>query len=342
MPFKVIVTRDFDHMSEVAAGLVIGDVRRTLAAQSSYVLGLATGNSPTGLYKHLAKAANAGEIDPSRITSFNLDEYIGLPGENAQQRALHRESYGFFMIQELFGLLATKFREVNVPCAALIDQDRLESELNTHPGDWTLEGSDRGKAVVIRADAGSEYLRWVRKTILDAYAGKIARSGGIDLHVVGVGGRGHVGFHEAGIPFEGKEVLLVKLDDNTVHNAVADGHFASRAESPAYAVTMGAELVYRARTVLLLASGRRKADAVADALFMEPDCSVPISYGHALARSGGNMIFVVDRLAAAGFLDRAAELRGRGIELEDLGEARASVPVEDLKFFRDPGSGRLG
>ena len=100
MPFKVYVTRDFDHMSEVAAGLVVEDVNRKLSSRPAYVLGLATGNSPTGLYKHLAKAANAGKIDPSRMISFNLDEYIGLPGENAQQRALHRESYSFFMRSE--------------------------------------------------------------------------------------------------------------------------------------------------------------------------------------------------------------------------------------------------
>jgi len=65
-----------------------------------YILGLATGSSPTGLYKHLAGEANAGEFDPSKIESFNLDEYVGLPGENAQQRALHPESYSYFMIQE--------------------------------------------------------------------------------------------------------------------------------------------------------------------------------------------------------------------------------------------------
>ncbi|MDI9613229.1 MAG: 6-phosphogluconolactonase [Acidobacteriota bacterium] len=338
MPFKVIVTRDFDHMSEVAAGLVVDDIRRTLASRPSYVLGLATGNSPTGLYKHLAREANAGEIDPARITSFNLDEYVGLPGENAEQRALHRESYSFFMIQELFGLLATNFHEVNIPLGTLIDQDKMELELKTHPGDWTLRGNDRGKAIVIHPEAGSDYLRWLQETVLDGYADKIARAGGVDLHIVGVGGRGHVGFHEVGIPFEGSEVLLVKLDDNTVHNAVVDGHFASRSESPTYAVTMGAELVYRAKSVLLLANGKRKADAIAKALFMEPDCSVPISYGHTFARSGGNMIFVVDRLAAAGFLGREAQLRERGIDVEDIGEERASVPVESLQFFCAPGS----
>ena len=67
-----------------------------------------------------------------------------------------------------------------------------------------------------------------------------------------------MGFHESGIPFKGSKVLLIKLDDNTVLNAVADGHFCSKEESPRYAISMGAELIYQARTVVLLASGKRK------------------------------------------------------------------------------------
>ncbi len=342
MPFKVIVTSDFDHMSEVAAAVAVEDVRQTLASKPSYVLGLATGNSPTGFYKHLAKAANAGRIDTSRMVSFNLDEYVGLPGENAQQRALHRQSYSFFMIQEFFGLLQNKPREVNVPWGTLIDQAVLDAELKANPGDWALQGVDKGKAVVIKQDAKSEYLRWIRREILDAYANKIARCGGIDLHVIGVGGRGHVGFHEAGVPFESNPVILVKLDDNTIENALIDGHFSSRDESPLYAVTMGAELIYKARTVLLLANGKRKADAVADALLMEPDCSVPISYGHILSKNGGNMIFVIDRLAAAKVLEKADEIRKRGIELEDRSAQRASVSVASLHFSRNPETCLMG
>ncbi|TFG36984.1 MAG: 6-phosphogluconolactonase, partial [Syntrophobacterales bacterium] len=111
--FKVIITQDFDHMSEVASRLVVDDIKEKQGGKESYVLGLATGNSPTGLYKHLAKKANKGDFDSTRITSFNLDEYAGLPGKNAQQRVMHAESYSYFMIQELFGLLHTKFREVN-------------------------------------------------------------------------------------------------------------------------------------------------------------------------------------------------------------------------------------
>jgi len=329
-------------MSEVAAGLVVEDIRQKLVSKPSYVLGLATGNSPTGLYKHLAKAANSGKIESSKIISFNLDEYIGLPGVNPQQRALHKESYSFFMIQELFGLLQNKFREINVPWGTLIDQSVFEAELKANPDDWEMQGSDKGKAVVIKRDAKSGYLRWIRKEIQNAYAEKIAGYGGIDLHVIGVGGRGHVGFHEAGVPFEGNQVLLVKLDDNTIENAVTDGHFSSKQDCPLYAVSMGAELVYKAKTVLLLANGKRKADAVVDTLLMEPDCSVPISYGHILSQKGGRMIFVIDCLAAAKVLEQADQVRKRGIELEDRSSQHASVAVSSLHFFRNPETGRMG
>jgi glucosamine-6-phosphate deaminase len=179
-------------MSEVAAQIVVKDIKNTLHNKDAYVLGLATGNTPTGLYKHFAMVANAGEFDCTKIKSFNLDEYVGLPGENGQQRALHPESYSFFMVQEFFGLLEKKFKETNVPWGTLIDQERLLAELNANPNDWEEQGADKGKAIAIKANAHSEYLAWIRKEILDAYWEKIERNGGIDLQVIGVGGRGHV------------------------------------------------------------------------------------------------------------------------------------------------------
>ena len=342
MPHTVIVTSDFDHLSEVAAEFILGRVARTLAQQPTFVLGLATGNSPTGVYKHLAKAANHQRLPVDRLRSFNLDEYVGLPGENPQARALHPESYTFFMIQELFGLLRDKFAETNVPWGCLIDQDRLVRELDAHPGDWEAQGADKGQAIVIRPDAASDYLREVRTGILDAYEQKIRRAGGIDLHLIGVGGRGHVAFHEAGIPFAGNRMLLVRLDDNTVDNAVADGHFARREDSPRYAVSMGAELVYEARCVVLLASGPRKAEPVAASLLEDPTPAVPISYGQTYARRGGDLVYVIDREAAAGILDRRADLERRGIVIEDLSGGEASRRIEELAFRRDPASGLIG
>jgi glucosamine-6-phosphate deaminase len=318
MSFKIIITRDFEQMSEVGAGLVVENIRQVLKEKDTYTLGLATGNSPTGLYKHLARAANADVFDSARVRSFNLDEYVGLPGENPQQRALHPESYSFFMIQELFGLLTKKFKETNVPWGTLIDQEKLIAELKAHPADWQEQGADKGKAIVIDPAAKSDYLKWVRRSILDAYAEKISAYGGIDLHIIGVGGRGHVAFHESGIPFDGNQVLLVKLDDNTVENAVKDGHFTSLTDSPSYAVSMGAELVYKARTVVLLANGARKRDPIAESLLNDPTPLVPISYGKIYARQGGRMIYVLDKAAAEKVLENADAVKKQKIEIEDI------------------------
>ena len=125
-------------MSKVAAEIVKKKLIEISKTKKEIVLGLATGNSPTGMYKHLAQAANNGEFDSSRIRSFNLDEYVGLPGENVQQRVVHPESYCYFMIQEFFGLLKKKFIETNVPFGSLIDQKTLIRELKKYPGDWDI------------------------------------------------------------------------------------------------------------------------------------------------------------------------------------------------------------
>lgn len=342
MPLDVIITRDFDHLSEVAARFLLDDIRDALARKPKYVVGFATGNTPTGLYKHLAKSANDGDFDSSKVVSFNLDEYVGLPGENPQQRTLHPQSYTFFMVQELFGLLRKKFAEMNVPWGILVDQERLAAEMEAHREDWTMLGTEAGHAIVISKSARSEYLTWIREKILEAYERKIEKAGGIDLQVVGVGQKGHVGFHEAGIPFDGNTMLLVKLDENTIANAARDGHFVDREKSPSYAVSMGAPLIFRARTVMLMANGSRKADVVAESLLREPDCAVPISYGQTYVRQGGRLLYVLDKVAAARVLQEADAITRRGARIRDISGEGASVRVEDLRFSRDPKTGLMG
>jgi len=317
MPIKVLVTRNYEHMSKVAADIVRKDISQTLRKKKEYVLGLATGSSPTGMYKRLVKAAKSGEFDSARIRSFNLDEYVGLPGKNPQERVMHPESYCYFMIQEFFGLLKDKFIEANVPCGSLIDQKRLMRELKDHPEAWREAGRDAGRAIVI-SGASSEYLAWIRKTLLDGYARQIKKAGGIDLQVIGVGGHGHVGFHESGIPFKGSKVLLIKLDDNTVLNAVEDGHFCSKKESPRYAISMGAELIYQARTVVLLASGKRKIEPIAEALVGDLTPNIPISYGQKYAEKGGNMIYVVDKIVGRQLISNKKALGRKKTKIKDL------------------------
>ena len=316
MPITVWITHDFEHMSEVAADIVKKNIVQTIRKKKEFVLGLATGNSPTGLYKHLAKAANEGAFDSGRIRSFNLDEYVGLPGENIQQRVMHPESYCYFMIQEFFGLLKKKFIETSLPYGTLIDQKLLIKELNAYPEDWEELGREAGRSIVIKAKPASKYLTWIKTSILDGYGRKIRRAGGIDLQVIGVGGRGHVAFHESGVPFKNSQVLLVRLDDNTIANAVADGHFTSKKEAPHYAVSMGTELVYQAGTVVLLANGERKVRPVAESLLGEVTPDVPISYGQVYAKRGGNLIYVLDKIAARELLINKDALKERKIEIE--------------------------
>ena len=316
MTIKVIITKDFNHMSEIAAGVVKDIIIQTLKEKEEFIFGLATGNSPTGMYKNLAKMANSGELDSSRIRSFNLDEYVGLPGENEQLRALHPESYCFFMIQEFFGLLNKKFIETSVLFGCLIDQKRLIQELEAHPDDWSALGTDAGKSIAFKEKVTSEYLAWVRDSVLNAYIKKIEKAGGIDLHIIGVGGRGHVAFHESGIPFEGSTVMLVKLDDNTIKNAVADGHFPTEDDSPNYAISMGAELVYKAKTILLLGNGARKTGPIAESLLNDPTPEVPISYGQIYSNNGGNLIYVIDEIAGQELLANRNVLEQKGIVIE--------------------------
>jgi glucosamine-6-phosphate deaminase len=59
------------------------------------VVGLATGGTPLGLYKQWIERRRRGEISFSHVTSFNLDEYIGLPRN-------HPRSYHTYMQQHLF------------------------------------------------------------------------------------------------------------------------------------------------------------------------------------------------------------------------------------------------
>lgn len=318
MPINVIITKNFDHLSEVAARIVKEKILQVLQKQKEFILGLATGNSPIGLYKHLAKMFNSGELDSNLIRSFNLDEYIGLPGENPQQRVLHPESYCYFMIQEFFGLLKKKFIETTVPYGCLLDQEQLVNELEANPEDWNELGIDAGKSIVIKENPTSEYLNWIRKTILEGYTQKIENAGGIDLQIIGVGGRGHVAFHESGIPFENSSVLLVKLDENTVENAVQDGHFSSKEESPLYAISMGAELVYKAKTVILLANGERKIESVSKSLLNDPTPDIPISYGQIYSNRGGNLIYIVDKIAGRDLLVNKETLKQKGIEIKEL------------------------
>lgn len=109
----VIVNKDYDEMSKSAAKKVAELVRSKLTA----VLGLATGSSPKGLYKELIRMHKNEGLDFSKVTTFNLDEYIGLTPD-------HPESYIYFMKENLFNEINVDERFVHVP-AGILDVNNI-------------------------------------------------------------------------------------------------------------------------------------------------------------------------------------------------------------------------
>lgn len=117
---KITVCKDYDEMSRRAGEIIV----RQMQKKPDSVLGFATGSTPIGLYQYLVKAYEEGKIDFSKITTFNLDEYIGLPPD-------HEQSYHYFMEENLFS-------KVNLPKEA-IHFPAVEGELSGKGYDKAIE-----------------------------------------------------------------------------------------------------------------------------------------------------------------------------------------------------------
>jgi glucosamine-6-phosphate deaminase len=105
---------------------------------------------------------------------------------------------------------------------------------------------------------------------------------------------------------------------------------------------MGAELIYQARSIVLLAAGKRKAASVAEALSRDSTDAVPISYGQDYVRRGGGLTYVLDREAAAGVFAERSVIERLGAVIQDISDGSADKKLADLVFFRDPETGRMG
>jgi glucosamine-6-phosphate deaminase len=94
---EVSIFPAYAEMSRAAAQ----EIADVLNAKPNAVLGMATGSTPLGVYQELVKMHRRGEIDFSHVTTFNLDEYVGLP-------VTHPQSYHHFMHENFF-------RQINIP-----------------------------------------------------------------------------------------------------------------------------------------------------------------------------------------------------------------------------------
>lgn len=98
------------------AGCVLGAkiIARVIRDKPNAVLGLATGRTPLRLYQELIRLHREEGLDFSHITTFNLDEYVGL-------LATHDQSYRYFMRENLFRHINIDQSRTHVPDGTAAD-----------------------------------------------------------------------------------------------------------------------------------------------------------------------------------------------------------------------------
>jgi glucosamine-6-phosphate deaminase len=110
---KMIEVENYQQMSEKAAEYIIDRVTNL----PSIKLGLATGGTPIGTYKHLIEDYQKNGTSYLNVTTFNLDEYIGLSGEN-------KNSYRYYMNDLFFNHIDINKGKTHIPQGDVSDMQR--------------------------------------------------------------------------------------------------------------------------------------------------------------------------------------------------------------------------
>lgn len=219
----ILIRKDYEEMSRAAAEIIAGLIQ----TKPNCVLGLATGSTPIGTYKELIRMHKNEGLGFSRITTFNLDEYLGISIDESKPYA-EDQSYARFMYEELFKHVNIRKGRTNVP-----------DGLSKDPHKFCLEYE---KAI---QKAGG----------IDLQLLGIGGDGHLGFNEPGSSlyGKTHV------------EALTAQtLDDN--FELFYKNSSVSREQMPHFAITMGIGTILNARHALMIASGPRKANIVAKAL----------------------------------------------------------------------------
>lgn len=236
---KIYKGKDYVEACEIAAQIIAAQIKE----KPNCTLGLATGSSPIGIYNSLIEKYKKGELDFSKVSSINLDEYKGLSPENDQ-------SYRYFMNSHLFDHVNINKEHTYVPNGLNPDADAACAE----------------------------------------YDKIIENSNGIDLQLLGIGHNGHIGFNEPCSTFP-KTTHCVDLTQSTID---ANARFFETIDMvPKQAYTMGIGSIMQAETVLVIVSGKEKADIFQKAFFGPITPEVPAS----VLQLHRNAIIVGDKAA---------------------------------------------
>lgn len=116
---RIIKARDYDEVSRKAVNIIFS----VMTQKPDCVLGLATGSSPVGIYKELVRRYEEGNLDFSRVTTVNLDEYRGLDKEDPQ-------SYAYYMKENLFSHVNIPMENTHLPDGREEDSEKACEEYN--------------------------------------------------------------------------------------------------------------------------------------------------------------------------------------------------------------------
>lgn len=209
---KIIVCENYEEMSAKCTEIFANLVKSNPGCK----LGLATGSTPEGLYANLSELCQKGELDFSQVTTYNLDEYYPISGDNDQ-------SYRYFMNDKLFN-------NINI---------------------------DKNNTFVPNGEAEDPVAE------CESYEEMLEKAGGVDIQLLGIGQNGHIGFNE---PDE-ELCCVTHLTDLTESTIKANARFFESIDDvPTKALTMGIGSIFRAKKVVLLASGENKREAVENLL----------------------------------------------------------------------------
>ena len=213
----------------IAARALARRIADAITANPHLVLGLPTGRTPVGFYHELATLAARGRANFAGVTTFNLDEFFGIPASDAG-------SYRRYMDAHLFS---------RVP----IDPSRINF----------LDGA--------APDSDAECGRYERA---------IADAGGIDIQILGIGTNGHIGFNEPASELQARTHRVRLKPETRRSNAALFGGDTRRV--PTEALSMGMATILQARSIILLATGRSKAECIARAVHGPITPQLPASF----------------------------------------------------------------
>lgn len=228
---QVEVLENYDAICKRAARIIVDAIRsHGDKKKRPFVLGLATGSTPIGVYKELIRIHKEENFDFSKIVTFNLDEYLGLPHE-------HPESYHSFMNTNLFDHINVTRENIHVPEGAFTGEDAQQK--------------------------ATEQARKYEEAISNAGGIDLQLLGiGTNGHVAFNEPIKEDGNHHDYASTRTRVVALeqstrqdnARFFDNDINNV------------PTHAVTMGLGTILDTRGLLLIANGAGKADAIAKTL----------------------------------------------------------------------------